>query len=75
MQKRSNPRTPNGIRRFFVLRRGKENYSALEVQYNELKAFKDNYDATQLKAEKDAVLEAAEYAEIKKSDEFKALGL
>lgn len=51
----------------------REDYSALETQYNELKAFKDNYDATQLKAEKDAVLEAAEYAEIKESDEFKAL--
>lgn len=51
----------------------REDYSTLETQYNELKAFKDNYDATQLKAEKDAVLEAAEYAEIKESDEFKAL--
>lgn len=51
----------------------REDYSALETQYNELKAFKDNYDATQVKAEKDAVLEAAEYAEIKESDEFKAL--
>lgn len=51
----------------------REDYSALETEYNELKAFKDNYDATQLKTEKDAVLEAAEYAEIKESDEFKAL--
>lgn len=46
---------------------------ALKSDYAVLKAFKDNYDATQLKAEKDAVLEAAEYAEIKETDEFKAL--
>lgn len=51
----------------------REDYSALEIKYNELKTFKDNYDATQLKAEKDAVLESAEYAEIRESDEFKAL--
>ena len=28
----------------------KENYSALEIKYNELKEFKDNYDAAELKA-------------------------
>lgn len=51
----------------------REDYSALETEYNELKTFKDNYDAAQLKAEKDAILESVEYAEIKESDEFKAL--
>lgn len=51
----------------------REDYADLEAKYNELKAFKDNYDATQLKAEKDAVLTSAEYAEIKESDEFKTL--
>ena len=51
----------------------REDYSALETEYNELKAFKDNYDATQIKAEKDAIFESVEYAEIKESDEFKAL--
>ena len=51
----------------------RENYSALEVEYNKLKAFKENYDAAQLKAEKTAVLECAEYDALKDSDEFKSL--
>ena len=51
----------------------REDYSALEAKYNELKEFKENYDAEQTKAEKMAVLDSAEYAEIKETDEFKAL--
>lgn len=51
----------------------REDYYALETEYNELKAFKDNYDASVLKADKEAVLNSAEYAEISESDEFKAL--
>ena len=51
----------------------REDYSALEAKYNELKEFKDTYDAEQIKAEKTSILESAEYAEIKESDEFKAL--
>ena len=51
----------------------RDNYSTLEAKYNELKEFKDTYDAEQTKAEKTAVLESAEYTEIKDSDEFKAL--
>lgn len=51
----------------------REDYAALESKYNELKAFKDNYDASVLKADKEAVLNSAEYAEIADSDEFKAL--
>ena len=51
----------------------RDKYAALEAEYNVLKAFKDNYDASQLKAEKMAVLESVEYAEIKDSDEFKTL--
>ena len=51
----------------------REDYAALEVKYNELKAFKDNYDAETLKAEKNAVFASAEYDEIRESDEFKAL--
>ena len=51
----------------------RENYAELEEKYNALKEFKDNYDASQLKAEKMAVLESVEYADIKESDEFKAL--
>ena len=51
----------------------REDYSALEIKYNELKAFKENYEADRLKAEKEAILESAEYSEIKESDEFKTL--
>ena len=51
----------------------REDYAALEEKYNELKIFKENYDAEQIKAEKNAVLESVEYASIKDSDEFKAL--
>ena len=51
----------------------REDYATLEAQYNALKEFKDNYDASQLSAEKTAVLDSVEYADIKESDEFKAL--
>ena len=51
----------------------REDYSALEIKYNELKEFKENYDASQLKAEKETIFASAEYADIKDSDEFKAL--
>ncbi len=51
----------------------KENYSALEVQYNELKAFKDNYDATVLKNQKDAIFARAEYSVLADDEAFKAL--
>lgn len=46
---------------------------ALKSNYAELKAFKDNYDAEAVKAEKESVFESEEYSEIKESDEFKAL--
>ena len=51
----------------------REDYAALETKYNTLKEFKDNYDASQLKAEKTAILESAEYGDIKETEEFKAL--
>ena len=51
----------------------KDALDALKSSYSELKAFKDNYDASALKAEKDAVFSSAEYDEIRESDEFKAL--
>lgn len=51
----------------------RENYAKLEEEYNALKEFKDNYDLSMLNAEKTAVLEGAEYSDIKDSDEFKAL--
>ena len=51
----------------------RDDYSALEAKYNELKEFKEQYDAAEIKAEKDAIFESAEYAEIKESEEFQAL--
>lgn len=51
----------------------KDALDALKSSYAELKAFKDNYDASVLKADKEAVLNSAEYAEIANSDEFKTL--
>ena len=51
----------------------KDALDELKSNYAELKMFKDNYDASQLKAEKTAVLESVEYADIKESDEFKVL--
>ena len=51
----------------------KDALDALKTSYAELKAFKENYDASVLKAEKESVLNSAEYADIKDSDEFKVL--
>lgn len=51
----------------------REDYAALESQYNELKAFKDNYDASMLRADKEDILNSAEYIEIAEIDEFKTL--
>ena len=51
----------------------KENYSALEVKYNELKEFKDNYDAAELKVKKDAILSREEYAVLVDDEAFKSL--
>ena len=51
----------------------RSDYSALETKYNELKEFKEQYDAAEIKAEKDAIFESVEYAEIKESEEFQTL--
>lgn len=51
----------------------KADYSALEVKYNELKEFKDNYEAAELKEKKDAVFARAEYAVLSDNEAFKAL--
>ena len=51
----------------------KDALDALKADYAVLKEFKDNYDLVALRAEKSAVLDSAEYAEIKDTDEFKAL--
>ena len=51
----------------------REDYAALEAKYNELKTFKDNYDAAQLKAEKDAVFAKAEYECLSENADFRKL--
>lgn len=51
----------------------REDYSVLEGKYNELKAFKDNYDAAELKAQKDAIFERDEYSVLAEDEAFKAL--
>ena len=48
-------------------------YAELEAKYNELKTFKDNYDAAETKAKKDEIFANEAYDEIRESDEFKAL--
>lgn len=57
----------------FVTESEKTALDMIRSQYEELKAFKDQYDAAQTKAQKDEILESAEYAEIKDSEEFKVL--
>jgi hypothetical protein len=47
--------------------------ATLKAEYAELKSFKEQYDAAEVKAEKDAIFESAEYAEIKDTEDFKAL--
>jgi hypothetical protein len=51
----------------------REDYSVLEGKYNELKAFKDNYDAAELKAKKDAIFAREEYLVLAEDEAFKAL--
>lgn len=57
----------------FVTESEKTALDMIRSQYEELKAFKDNVEKQELKVQKDATLESAEYAEIKDSEEFKAL--
>ena len=51
----------------------REDYSALETKYNELKEFKDNYDATELKTKKDAIFAREEYTVLAEDAAFKSL--
>lgn len=48
-------------------------YAELETKYNELKTFKDNYDAAEQKVAKDAIFADEAYDNIRESDDFKAL--
>ena len=57
----------------FVTESEKTALDMIRSQYEELKAFKENVEKQELKVQKDAILESAEYAEINDSEEFKAL--
>ena len=51
----------------------REDYSDLEAKYNELKTFKDNYEAAQLQAQKNAIFARGEYSVLAEDEAFKAL--
>ena len=51
----------------------REDYAALEAKYNELKTFKDNYDAAELKAKKDTIFARSEYSVLADDEAFKTL--
>lgn len=51
----------------------REDYAALEAKYNELQTFKDNYDAAQVKAQKDAIFAREEYSVLAEDEAFKTL--
>lgn len=57
----------------FVTDSEKTALDMIRSQYDELKAFKDNYEAEQQKAKKDAIFDNEVYDDIRESDEFKAL--
>jgi hypothetical protein len=51
----------------------RENYDALEAKYNELAEFKSQYDAEQVKAQKDAIFDKEEYECLAEFEAFKQL--
>ena len=51
----------------------REDYASLEAKYNELKTFKDNYDAAVLKSQKDAIFARSEYSVLADDEAFKTL--
>lgn len=57
----------------WVTKEEKEALEKLKADYAMLKEFKENIEATELRAEKDAVFASPEYANIRDTEEFKAL--
>ena len=49
----------------------REDYAALESKYNELKEFKEQYEAAELKAKKDAIFAKEEYSILSEDEAFK----
>lgn len=56
-----------------ALEKMREDYAALEVKYNKLKAFKETYDAAELKAKKDAIFAREEFSSVVNTKAFKKL--
>lgn len=48
-------------------------YAELETKYNELKEFKDQYDANEIKAKKDEIFSKEEYSILSENEDFKKL--
>ena len=57
----------------FVTESEKTALDMIRSQYEELKAFKDNYDAAEIKAKKDSIFADEAYNDIRESDDFKSL--
>lgn len=57
----------------WVTKEEKDALETLKADYAVLKEFKENIEAAELKAEKDAVFASPEYADICETEEFKAL--
>lgn len=51
----------------------REDYAALEAEYNELKSFKEKYEADELKAKKDEIFGREEYSVLAEDEAFKTL--
>lgn len=57
----------------FVTQAERDELEKLRKDYAELKAFKDNYDATEIKAKKDEIFAREEYSVLTEDDAFKTL--
>ena len=64
---------PERVYREFVTQAEKDELENLRKSYAELKAFAEDIQATQLKAQKDAILAKAEYECLSENEEFKKL--
>lgn len=64
---------PIPVFREFVTQEEKDKLEDMRQNYAALKEFKEQYDAAQAKAEKEAVFADESYNEIRESDKFKAL--
>lgn len=64
---------PERVYREFVTQAEKDELENMRKNYVELKAFKDDYDASMLKAQKDAIFAKVEYACLSESEDFKQL--